>query len=259
MAKFTDSEGNILIDSSVVIEELRKTVAHIADLQVDEIIETMDGATPYQYSITFPVTFSNFDYNKMKEYGFTDDKLRKELSENIAKNIYDGVMAIILNGESSATDELINNGYALNYSINKDSDVVGSDEDKVTNIKVSDDDLQQAVNDIVAYHMDTFKQLYSMAPKHVMCLGLQDHTLRALGLDPSQKNEEAVYTEVCGIPVSVKAYEVHRNDNGVMYLVSENGETPFIVRLFSNEETDEFRIAVYKKSTSRVLYCKLYE
>lgn len=258
MAKFKDSEGKILIDSSVVIDELRNTISTIAEVQVDEIVESMDGAEPYQYSITFPVTFSNFDYDKMKEYGFTDEKLRKELSENIAKNLYDGIMAIILNGESTATDELINNGYALNYSINKDSEV-GSDEDKITNINVDEDGIQAAVDDIVKYHFDTFRKLYGIEPEHIMCLGLQDHTQRALGLDPSQKVEEAIDAEIDGVKCKVKPYEVHRNDNGVMYLVSETGEIPYIVRLYENEETDEFRIAVYKKNTTRVLYCKLYE
>ena len=97
MAKFKDSKGKILIDRSVVIEELRKIISPIAELQVDEIVETMDGANPYEYSITFPVTFSNFDYDKTAAHGFTDDKLREELSKNIAKNLYDGVMSIILN------------------------------------------------------------------------------------------------------------------------------------------------------------------
>ena len=258
MAKFNDSEGKILIDSSVVIEELRKIISPIAELQVDEIVETMDGANPYEYSITFPVTFSNFDYEKMAEYGFTDDKLREELSKNIAKNLYDGVMAIILNGESSATDDLINNGYALNYSINKDSDML-FDEDRVTNIKVEDDSVQAAVDDIIKYHLDTFRKLFGGNPKQAMCLGLQEHTQRALGLDPSEKNEESTDVVVDEVPLSIKAYEVHRNDNGVIYLSSKENVIPFILRVYDNDETDEFRIAVYKKLTTNVLYCKLYE
>ena len=258
MAKFNDSEGKILIDSSVVIEELRKIISPIAELQVDEIVETMDGANPYEYSITFPVTFSNFDYEKMAEYGFTDDKLREELSKNIAKNLYDGVMAIILNGESSATDDLINNGYALNYSINKDSDML-FDEDRVTNIKVEDDSVQAAVDDIIKYHLDTFRKLFGGNPKQAMCLGLQEHMQRALGLDPSEKNEESTDVVVDEVPLSIKAYDVHRNDNGVIYLSSKENVIPFILRVYDNDETDEFRIAVYKKLTTNVLYCKLYE
>ena len=112
MAKFKDSQGNDLIENKVVISELRKILSSVADLQEDEIIDDNEVAMEqlkakgYEYSISFPLTFSNFDYQKMQEYGFTDEKLHKELSENVAKNIYD-----IFKGKEY--EEYLNNNVGL--------------------------------------------------------------------------------------------------------------------------------------------------
>ena len=264
MAKFKDSQGNDLIENKVVISELRKILSSVADLQEDEIIDDNEVAMEqlkakgYEYSISFPLTFSNFDYQKMQEYGFTDEKLHKELSENVAKNIYDGAMAIILNGETDATNDLVDNGYAVNYSINKNSDS-GSSDDKMTNINVPSEETESAIRDIIKYHTDTFATLYGKAPKNIMILGTQENTLRIFNINKDTDKDSDLYREIDGTTYATRLYEVHRNDNGLLYFVTDDGELPFICRIVTQDDSDEFRIAVYKRETAHVLYCKLFE
>jgi hypothetical protein len=273
MAKFKDSKGNELIDSSVVLNELKTSLNGIIEIEEGAIVEDENearelfGAEPYEYTITFPVTFSNFDYEKMAEYGFTDEKLRSELSSNIAKNIYDGVIAIILNGEAKNTESFVDRGLALNYALDKSNH---QESDKITVIDTDDKNKVDVVNEVIKYQLDTFNDLFGVDPNRVMSLGYQSTILSEIGYDAAKQtvdkgsetsSKDAEFElEYGGRKFMFKPYEVHRNDNGLFYLyIKDESVAPFIVRFFVDPDSDVFKVAVYKRNTTKALYCKIYE